>query len=100
MDMIPQARIGVVQRLGAFHRASESGLIVVLPTSSASATRNHCMRGCAPRRYRPPISEIASTFLAPGLLRTTPKRCTGQARCSVTASCRVLQTTPAGSDAG
>ncbi len=29
--IIPQARIGVVQRLGAFHSASESGLIVVLP---------------------------------------------------------------------
>ncbi len=29
--IIPQARVGVVQRLGAFHSASESGLIVVLP---------------------------------------------------------------------
>jgi len=29
--IIPQARVGVVQRLGAFHRASDSGLIVVLP---------------------------------------------------------------------
>ena len=29
--IIPQARVGVVQRLGAYHRANDSGLIVVLP---------------------------------------------------------------------
>jgi regulator of protease activity HflC (stomatin/prohibitin superfamily) len=29
--IIPQARVGVVQRLGIYHRSAESGLIVVLP---------------------------------------------------------------------
>jgi len=29
--IIPQARIGVIQRLGNYHRSAESGLVVVLP---------------------------------------------------------------------
>jgi regulator of protease activity HflC (stomatin/prohibitin superfamily) len=29
--IVPQARVGVVQRLGSYHRAADSGLIVVLP---------------------------------------------------------------------
>lgn len=29
--IVPQARIGVIQRLGNFHIAAESGLVVVLP---------------------------------------------------------------------
>jgi regulator of protease activity HflC (stomatin/prohibitin superfamily) len=29
--IIPQARVGVIQRLGSFHRAADSGLTVVLP---------------------------------------------------------------------
>jgi regulator of protease activity HflC (stomatin/prohibitin superfamily) len=29
--IIPQARVGVIQRLGSFHRAADSGLTIVLP---------------------------------------------------------------------
>ena len=51
--IVPQARAGIVERLGRYHRTLDAGLALIVPTSTASSRCSTCAsRWCRSRRSR------------------------------------------------